>query len=56
MRFQIPPELRELITVIAYHLHETWAAEKIRQGYSFGAVRDDKLKRKACAMPVISRR
>jgi hypothetical protein len=39
-RLTIPPEMRDLIEVIAYHLHETWSEEKMKQGYSFGSVRN----------------
>jgi hypothetical protein len=37
----IPQELRELIEVIAYHLHETWSEEKMKAGYKYAPVRDN---------------
>jgi hypothetical protein len=43
-RCMIPPELQELIEVIAYHLHETWSQEKMKQGYTYAAVRNNELK------------
>jgi hypothetical protein len=43
-RATIPPELQELIEVIAYHLHETWSQEKIKAGFAYAAVRNNALK------------
>jgi ryanodine receptor 2 len=43
-RATIPLELRELIEVIAYHLHETWSQDKMKQGWTHGEVRDNRAK------------
>jgi ryanodine receptor 2 len=40
----IPPELQELIDVIAHHLHETWSRGKIAQGYTYAAARNNERK------------
>jgi hypothetical protein len=37
----IPGHLRELIEFLAKNTHETWAAQRISDGWTFGTKRDD---------------
>jgi hypothetical protein len=37
----LPEELSELIEFLAKNTHETWASQRISQGWKFGPVRDD---------------
>jgi hypothetical protein len=32
----LPPELQQLVELLAENAHENWSAEKIRQGWCFG--------------------
>jgi ryanodine receptor 2 len=50
-RSTIPLELRELIEVIAYHLHETWSQDKMKQGWTHGEVRDNRVKKHPNLVP-----
>ncbi len=47
----IPKELIVLTESIAMHVHETWAAGRIAQGWSYGKERDDTLKTTPCLVP-----
>lgn len=45
---QLPEELNPLLEAMAKNVHETWAQERIRQGWTYGAQRDDALKHHPC--------
>jgi hypothetical protein len=45
---QVPPELMELAETLARNVHENWAAERIKQGWKYGAVRNDIKKEHPC--------
>lgn len=45
---QLPEELTPLLEVIAKNVHETWAQERINQGWTYGERRDDTLKHHPC--------
>lgn len=38
---QLPEELSPLLEAMAKNVHETWAQERIDQGWTFGKRRDD---------------
>jgi hypothetical protein len=40
----LPPQLDQLREAIAENIHEVWAAGRIKEGWTYGPVRDDKLK------------
>lgn len=44
----LPEELNPLLEAMAKNVHETWAQERIRQGWTYGAQRDDALKHHPC--------
>lgn len=48
---QLPKELVELSEQLAKNVHEVWAAERMRQGWTFGKKRDDTLKVHPCLIP-----
>lgn len=48
---QVPESLRSLAEVLSRNVHETWAAERIRQGWSYGDERNDALKLHPCLVP-----
>ena len=45
---QLPEELFPLLEAMAKNVHETWAQERINQGWTFGEKRDDTLKHHPC--------
>lgn len=47
----LPKELNLLLESIAKNVHEVWSQTRISQGWSFGAVRDDKDKRHPMLIP-----
>lgn len=45
---QLPKDLAPLLEAMAKNVHETWAQERIRQGWSYGEQRDDVRKLHPC--------
>ncbi len=50
-RINLPPELLALTERLAENAHELWAAERLRQGWSWGSKRDDATKKHPCLVP-----
>lgn len=50
-RIQLPDELLELTEKIAENVHENWSLGRISEGWTYGAVRDDKNKTTPCLVP-----
>ena len=48
---QLPEELNELIEQIAKNVHEVWAKNRIDEGWTYGAERNDELKQHPCLIP-----
>lgn len=44
-------ELLALTEQIAENVHDVWALERIREGWTYGEVRDDKKKTTPCLVP-----
>lgn len=47
----IPAELDGLREAIAENIHEVWSAGRIAEGWTYGPVRDDKLKKHPDLVP-----
>jgi ryanodine receptor 2 len=47
----LPPELLELTEQLAEHAHDVWARERMAQGWTYGARRDDERKHHPCLIP-----
>ena len=47
----LDPDLLALSEQIAKNTHEVWAAGRIADGWSYGAVRDDAQKKHPCLIP-----
>lgn len=45
---QLPEELNPLLEAMAKNVHENWAQERIKQGWTYGEKRDDTLKHHPC--------
>lgn len=41
----------ELAIAMAEHKHNVWAFERIKQGWTYGPIRDDALKTHPCLVP-----
>ena len=50
-RVKLEPEICELSELLAKNTHEVWAANRIRDGWTFGSVRDDEKKQHPCLVP-----
>ena len=47
----LPEDLLELAELIAANVHDVWAAGRIREGWTYGPVRDDAKKQTPCLVP-----
>ncbi len=48
---EVPPELLQLVEILAQNVHENWAAERINLGWKFGHERNDLKKEHPCLIP-----
>lgn len=48
---QLPADLEPLVEQMSKNVHEEWAETRIRQGWSYGAERNDALKQHPCLVP-----
>lgn len=48
---ELPKELLPLIEEMAKNVHEVWAQNRMKDGWSYGAVRDDAGKKHPCLVP-----
>ncbi len=48
---KLPDELETLVEQMAKNVHEVWAETRIKQGWTYGKQRDDKLKTHPCLVP-----
>lgn len=48
---QLPSNLEELREAIAENVHEVWSAGRIKEGWTYGPERDDKLKKHPDLVP-----
>lgn len=47
----LPPELLPLIETMSKNVHEVWAKNRIKDGWTYGPVRDDAKKEHPCLVP-----
>ncbi len=47
----LPDDIKELIEFLALNTHETWAKQRIEDGWKYGALRNDMLKEHPCLVP-----
>lgn len=48
---QLPEELMALAEAISKNVHEVWAQNRIREGWTYGPVRDDQKRKTPCLVP-----
>lgn len=44
-------EILELVELLAENAHDIWAAERLRDGWTYGPERDDQARRHPCLLP-----
>lgn len=47
----LPDEVLEVRELLAHNTHETWAAQRIAEGWQWGKARDDEKKLHPCLVP-----
>jgi hypothetical protein len=48
---KLPDEIMELAEVLSRNTHEVWSANRIKDGWVYGEVRDDEKKHHPCLIP-----
>lgn len=48
---EIPLDLRPLVELIAKNVHEVWAEGRIKEGWTYGKVKDSTMKATPCLVP-----
>ena len=48
---ELTPQLDHLSELLAKNIHDMWAQERIRNGWSYGAFRCDEFKQTPCLVP-----
>jgi hypothetical protein len=48
---QVPKEIINLRELLARNAHEVWALQRLKQGWTWGPVRDDAGKKHPCLIP-----
>lgn len=48
---ELTPDLLELTEKIAENVHEVWAQGRIKEGWTYGDIRDDENKTTPCLVP-----
>ena len=48
---QLPEELMALAEAISKNVHEVWAQNRIKEGWTYGPVRDDEKRQTPCLVP-----
>ena len=48
---ELPAELKQLAETMARNVHEVWAYNRIKQGWTYGPARNDQFKQHPCLVP-----
>ena len=48
---KLPENMQDLLEKVAENVHETWAANRIKEGWTYGPERNDELKQTPCLVP-----
>ena len=48
---KLPPALTGLLEKVAENIHDVWAQERIKDGWTYGPARDDTKKQHPCLIP-----
>lgn len=47
----LPEELEQLVEEMSKNVHDVWAETRIKQGWTYGELRNDELKTHPCLVP-----
>lgn len=47
----LPPEIEELVDILAEQVHEMWSLSRINDGWTYGEQRNDEKKTTPCLVP-----
>ncbi len=50
-KISLPKELESLIEMLAKNTHDTWAKQRIEEGWKYGPNRNDEMKEHPCLVP-----
>jgi hypothetical protein len=50
-RVDLPADLSDLLEALAVNAHETWAAQRMQDGWEYGPRRNDARKQHPCLVP-----
>ena len=45
---ELPEDLKQLVELLAHNVHDTWAQNRLNEGWTWGPVLDDKRKHHPC--------
>lgn len=48
---ELDNQLQEIVEQLARNSHENWAAQRLKDGWTYGAERDDERKQHPCLIP-----
>lgn len=48
---RLPDKLEQLAEMLAENVHEVWASNRMKEGWRYGATRDDSKKQHPCLVP-----
>ena len=48
---KLPVELEQLVERMSKNVHEVWSETRIQQGWTYGELRNDELKKHPCLVP-----
>ena len=48
---ELPDELKMLVEQMSENVHEVWAETRVKQGWTYGPERNDRLKTHPCLIP-----
>lgn len=50
-RIELPKSIQELIEKLAENTHDIWARQRIKEGWTYGELRDDQNLKHPCLVP-----
>jgi len=50
-RKELPADILELTELLACHIHDVWAQQRLAEGWKYGRMRNDERKEHPCLVP-----
>ena len=48
---ELTEQLQQMVELLSRNVHDTWALNRLNEGWTWGAVRNDELKQHPCLVP-----